>query len=118
VFRGHVLRHRRLPADDVRGSGAGWLTAFDAAGRPRSAFLDRLAAIREVLTSDGRTLVQGALAWIWARSERNIPIPGSKSVAQAEENAGALAHGPLPADRMREIDALLGRVDLRSSPVA
>jgi hypothetical protein len=30
-------------------------------------------------------------------------------VAQAEENAGALSHGPLPDDRMREIDDLLGR---------
>ena len=100
----------RLPGDDVRGSGADWLTAFEPDGRPRQEFLDRLAAIRESLTADGRTLVQGALGWLWARSERTIPIPGFKTVAQVEENAGALAHGPLPADRMREIDALLGRV--------
>ncbi len=73
------------------------------------AFLDRLAAIRESLTSDGRTLVQGALGWLWARSECTVPIPGFKSVAQAEENAGALDHGPLPPERMREIEALLGR---------
>jgi aryl-alcohol dehydrogenase-like predicted oxidoreductase len=99
----------RLSRDDVRGSGAAWLTAFDADGRPQQAFLDGLAAIRDVLASDGRTLVQGALGWIWARSERTIPIPGFKSVAQAEENAGALAHGPLTPERMEEIDALLGR---------
>ena len=60
-------------------------------------------------TTDGRTLVQGALAWIWARSATAVPIPGFKTVAQAEENAGALAHGPLPSDTMREIDLLLGR---------
>ena len=54
--------------------------------------------------------MQGALGWIWARSQRTIPIPGFKTVAQVEENAGALAHGPLSADRMREIDALLGFV--------
>ena len=90
-------------------SGAAWLTAFDAEGRPKPEFLDRLAAIREALTSDGRTLVQGALGWIWGRSGRTVPIPGFKSVAQAEENAGALAHGPLPAERMAEIDGLLGR---------
>ena len=105
----------RLPRDDVRGSGAGWLTAFDPDGRPRREFLDRLAAIREALTADGRTLVQGALGWIWARSERTIPIPGFKTVAQVEENAGALAHGPLPADRMQEVDALLGRELMRPS---
>jgi aryl-alcohol dehydrogenase-like predicted oxidoreductase len=99
----------RLPRSDVRGSGVEWLTAFDRDGRPRRDFLERLAAIRESLTADGRSLVQGALGWIWARSERTIPIPGFKSVAQVEENAGALAHGPLPAERMEEIDALLGR---------
>jgi aryl-alcohol dehydrogenase-like predicted oxidoreductase len=99
----------RLPRDDVRGSGAGWLTAFDADGRPRRDFLEALAAIRECITEGGRTLAQGALAWIWARAENTIPIPGFKSVAQAEENAGALAHGPLSTGRMREIDALLHR---------
>jgi aryl-alcohol dehydrogenase-like predicted oxidoreductase len=98
----------RLPADDVRGSGADWLTAFDREGRPQRELLDRLEAIREALTADGRTLVQGALGWIWARSQRTLPIPGFKTVAQVEENAGALAHGPLSAERMREVDALLG----------
>ena len=99
----------RLGRDDVRASGAEWLTAFDAEGRPQRSFLVRLAAIRDLLTADGRTLVQGALGWLWARSERIVPIPGFKSVAQAEENAGALAYGPLGADAMRQIDGLLGR---------
>jgi len=110
LLSGKFRDSSRLPTDDVRGSGAEWLTAFDRDGRPRQDFLDRLDAIREALTADGRTLVQGALGWIWARSQRTIPIPGFKTVAQVEENAGALAHGPLPADRMREIDALLGFV--------
>jgi len=110
LLSGKFDRTTRLSRDDVRGSGVDWLTAFDADGRPQEEFLDALAAIRESLTEGGRTLVQGALAWIWGRSEQTIPIPGFKSVAQAEENAGALAHGPLPAERMREIDALLHRV--------
>ena len=99
----------RLPSDDIRGSGAPWLTAFDGAGRPSPRFLDALAAIRECLTTDGRTLVQGALAWIWGRSPMAVPIPGFKTVAQAEENAGALAHGPLAPDIMRQIEDLLQR---------
>ena len=33
--------------------------------------------------------------------------PGSSHVAQAEENAGAIAHGPLTPAQMAEIDALL-----------
>ena len=39
--------------------------------------------------------MQGALAWIWARSPVAIPIPGFRTVAQIEENAGAMAGGPL-----------------------
>jgi len=71
--------------------------------------LDQLDAIREILTSNGRSLVQGALAWIWARSEKTIPIPGFKTVAQVEENAKAMQLGPLTSAQMQEIDALLGR---------
>lgn len=71
--------------------------------------LDQLDKIRDILTSNGRSLVQGALAWIWARSEKTIPIPGFKTVAQVEENAKAMEFGPLMPEQMREIDVILGR---------
>lgn len=71
--------------------------------------LDQLDKIREILTSNGRSLVQGALAWIWARSETTVPIPGFKTVAQVEENAGAMELGPLTPEQMKEIDTVLGR---------
>ncbi len=67
----------------------------------------KLAAIRHVLTRDGRTLIQGALGWIWARSKLATPCPGFKNVRQAEENIGAAAFGPLSAAQMQEIDAIL-----------
>jgi Aldo/keto reductase family len=70
-----------LPTDDVRGSGHGWVEYFSD-GRPRPEFLQKLAKIGDVLRSDGRTLVQGAIAWIWARDERTIPIPGFKNARQ------------------------------------
>jgi aryl-alcohol dehydrogenase-like predicted oxidoreductase len=71
--------------------------------------LSQLDAIREILTSNGRSLVQGALAWIWGRSEKTIPIPGFKTVAQVEENAKAMELGPLTVEQMKEIDTILGR---------
>lgn len=71
--------------------------------------LDQLDAIRDILTSNGRTMVQGALAWIWARSEKTIPIPGFKTVAQVEENAKAMELGPLTSGQIQEIDGVLGR---------
>ncbi len=70
---------------------------------------EKLPLIREVLASGGRTLAQGALAWLWARSPRNLPIPGARTVAQVRENAEAMRFGPLRPDQMKEIERLLGR---------
>lgn len=98
-----------LPDEDVRGQHApGWMKYFKD-GQPNPEWLSKLDAIREILTSEGRTLAQGALAWLWARSETTIPIPGFKTVAQVEDNAGAMRFGPLMPDQMREIDTLLER---------
>jgi aryl-alcohol dehydrogenase-like predicted oxidoreductase len=44
---------------------------------------------------------------IWARSPITIPIPGFRTVAQAEQNAHAMALGPLSDQQMREVDRLL-----------
>jgi aryl-alcohol dehydrogenase-like predicted oxidoreductase len=71
--------------------------------------IEKLEAIHEILTSNGRTLAQGALAWIWARSERTIPIPGIRNITQATENAEAMQFGPLSDEQVREIEQLLGR---------
>jgi aryl-alcohol dehydrogenase-like predicted oxidoreductase len=38
-----------------------------------------------------------------------VVSPGCRTVAQVEENAGALSHGPLTAEQLKEIDALLER---------
>ncbi len=99
----------RLPQNDVRGQlGPEWVQFFKN-GRPVPELLEKVDALRDVLTSDGRSMVQGALAWIWARSERAIPIPGFKSVKQAEENARALEHGPLDPAQMRQVAEILVR---------
>jgi aryl-alcohol dehydrogenase-like predicted oxidoreductase len=95
-------------SDTIRGRAPEWLAWFRD-GRPQPAFLARRDAVREILTSGGRTVAQGALAWNWARSPRTVPLPGCRTVAQVEENAGALSHGPLTAEQLKEIDALLER---------
>jgi len=51
--------------------------------------------------------VQGALAWIWGKSECTIPIPGLKNVKQVEEAAKAISLGPLTPSQMSEIEAIL-----------
>lgn len=98
-----------LPTDDVRGKNApAWMRYFTA-GKPNPEFLEKLQAIREILQSGGRSLVQGALAWIWARSSKTVPIPGFKTAGQVEENAKAMEFGPLSFDEMGEIDRILER---------
>lgn len=98
----------RLQPGDIRATPPAWLRFFRD-GRLAPEWAARFDAVRDVLTSGGRTPAQGALAWLWARSPQAVPIPGVRTVAQAEENAGALAHGPLTADQLKEIDTLLDR---------
>ena len=68
--------------------------------------------IRDILTSNGRTMAQGALAYIWALDERMVPIPGFKSVKQVKDNAGALEFGPLTKAQVEEIRGMVGKVEL------
>lgn len=66
--------------------------------------LAKLDRVRSVLTRGGRTLAQGALSWVWARSSLAVPVPGFKTLAQLEENVGAADFGPLSTDDLREIE--------------
>jgi len=71
--------------------------------------IKKALAVREILMTGGRTPVQGALCWLWAKSAATIPIPGFKNVKQVEENAGALAFDPLGPGQMAEIERVLER---------
>ena len=68
--------------------------------------------IRDILTSNGRTMAQCALAYIWALDERMIPIPGFKSVQQVTENAGAMEFGPLTESQLNEIQTIVAKYEM------
>ena len=107
LLTGKYSRHREIDDKDVRGSRSpSWLRYFQN-GTPSAAFLKKLESIREIITARGRTLAQGSLAWIWARSPRTIPIPGFRDVQQVTENVRAMEFGPLESNEMAEIDAIL-----------
>ncbi|MEM7302917.1 MAG: aldo/keto reductase [Pseudomonadota bacterium] len=93
---------------DVRGNNDDWSGYFHD-GRAKEELLAKVSAVRELITSGGRTLTQGALCWLVAKSPNTLPIPGAKTAAQAEENASALQFGPLAPDIMQEIEAVLDR---------
>jgi aryl-alcohol dehydrogenase-like predicted oxidoreductase len=106
LFTGKYQADTEIGPDDVRASAAPWMVLFRD-GRPAPEYLARLDAVREVLTSGGRTLAQGALGWLWAVSAATVPIPGCRTIAQVEDNAGALERGPLAPGQVKEIEALL-----------
>jgi aryl-alcohol dehydrogenase-like predicted oxidoreductase len=99
LLTGKMNRQTTFSDSDVR---HGWDWSGDQGRR-----LDALDKIRSILTEDGRTLAQGALGWLLAKSPAFIPIPGIRTVAQAQDNAGVLAAGPLSDDQMERIAAAL-----------
>jgi len=110
LLTGKYTAETRPATDDVRGEKSPEWMKYFINGKPNPEWLAKRDAIRAILTSNGRTLAQGALAWLWARSPQTIPIPGFRTVKQVEENSGAMAIGPLTTAQMREIDQLLGSV--------
>lgn len=104
LLSGKYTAERRPAPGDVR-LDTPWWDYFDEGAM--QAWLGRLDRVRELLTVGGRSLVQGSLAYLWALDPVIVPLPGIRTPAQAVENAGALAQGPLPADVAAEVTALL-----------
>lgn len=102
ILTGKFHADTRFADDDMR-------RRWDFSGGRMAERLQTLEAMRDILTSQGRSLAQGALAWVWARSDRTLPIPGFKSVVQVRDNAGALSHGTLSPEEFHQIEALMGR---------
>ncbi len=98
----------RIGAQDIRGRNMDWMDYFKN-GQIAPAFANALTAVRDLLQTGGRTLPQGAIAWLWGRSDRTLPIPGFRTVAQVADLVGALEHGPLPAAVMAEIETVIPR---------
>ena len=93
---------------DIRANSLDWLEYFKD-GKITASFKKRLDAVRDLLTSNGRSLTQGALAWNWGLSPNTVPIPGARTAKQAIQNAQALAYGPLSESIMDEIESVLNR---------
>ena len=84
MLTGKFTSDSTLPENDVRHS-------WDLRTGEQARRLDLLHEVRDVLTSGGRTPAQGALGWLWARSEVTIPIPGFKTVAAGRGKRSRIA---------------------------
>jgi aryl-alcohol dehydrogenase-like predicted oxidoreductase len=95
VLTGRWSAVTRLEEDDPRSL---WFN--------QDGFLDLLACAQQIepyLTSGGRSYVQGALGWIWARSPLAIPLPGFRNLGQIRELVQAQQFEPLPVNVMQAI---------------
>lgn len=106
LLSGKYSKDSRLAGEDIRTTGTEWMSFFKH-GKPSAEYLDRLDAIREILSSEGRSLVQGALSWLLAKSDNLIPIPGFKNTKQAVENARVLEMKPMSPDQVEEVEKLV-----------
>jgi aryl-alcohol dehydrogenase-like predicted oxidoreductase len=95
VLAGRWQAGTKLEQADPR---AGWFTD--------EGFLKVLEITKQIkphLTLGGRTMVQGALGWIWRRSPLAIPLPGFRNMEQLNELVQAMQYGPLPKEVVQAI---------------
>jgi len=109
VLTGKFNSDTTFPQDHVR---HGWDMRAERPTRYRL----RVEEVRKMFADagDARTLAQIALAWIWTRSDRTIPIPGFKTVAQVKENIQAMEFGLLSNEQMKKIDEIFERAPVIS----
>ena len=97
LLAGQVERPDDIPADDRRRQHP----RFQGANLDHNARL--VGRLREIAREKGATPAQLALAWLLARGQDVIPIPGTKRVDRLEDNTGAL-HVRLDAADLRRLD--------------
>ena len=89
-----------LPPKDIRLG----MPRFQPAHWPHNRSL--LPAVTAIAREQGCTTAQLALAWVLARGEHIIPIPGTTRIDHLEENAAA-ADVRLSSETMTRLDALI-----------
>ena len=108
LLTGNYGADKKVSADDIRATTNLVVKYFEGA-KANPAYIAQVDAVRELLTTGGRSLVQGAIGWLWARGSMNIPIPGARTALQIEGIAGALAFGALPEHVMAAIERVIER---------
>ena len=100
ILTGKFTTQSKFPENDIRSRG-------DLGDEEGARLLKTVEALREVFTSGGRSMAQGALAYIWGLGEGMVPIPGFKTVQQVKDNAGAMGIGPLDQDQVEQVRAIV-----------
>src|SRR5690606_38361989 len=79
---------------------------FSAENYPKNLAL--LEGYKAIVDEVGCTMAQLAIAWTLHKGEHIIPIPGTRHLAYAQENFGAI-DVRLSADQVARLDALINQ---------
>ena len=100
ILTGKFTTASKFPEDDIRSRG-------DLGDEEGARLLKTINILREVFTSGGRSMAQGALAYIWGLDEHLVPIPGFKTVKQVRDNARAMEYGPLDQSQVEQVRTIV-----------
>lgn len=90
----------QLEAGDIRNN----FPRFNADNHPKNMLL--LTGYKKIADEVGCTMAQLALAWVLAQGTHIIPIPGTRHLAYAQENFGAI-NVKLTSEQVARLDALI-----------
>lgn len=108
VLTGRFQSHADIPEGDLRRM----LPKYSEENFPK--ILELVRGLEDVADAHGCTAAQVALAWLLAQGPEIIPIPGTKSTAKMDENAGS-ALLRLSDQEMQEIRALAERTEIEGT---
>lgn len=104
ILTGKYNSQSTFPKDDIRSQ-----VSFEEDRIVRR--LNTVDALRDIFTAGGRTMAQGALCYILGLDERMVPIPGFKNVQQVQDNASALQFGPMSAEDVAQVQAIVAEYE-------
>lgn len=108
LLGGRYAAGHRFSPEDVRSRTTEWMDYFKD-GVVTVDHAERVSQLRDLLTSGGRSMAQGALGWILARNPRAIPLPGFRTVGQVGDLCGALSKGLLDRATMAAVEMTVPR---------
>lgn len=108
LLGGRYASGHRFGPDDIRSRTTDWMDYFKD-GRVTADHARRLDQLRDLLTACGRSMAQGAVGWILARTPRAVPLPGFRTVEQVEDLCGVLSKGPLDPTNFAAVESVVQR---------
>ena len=103
ILTGAMTKNTELPANDFRRA----IPRFQGDNYQKN--LELAEYVNALAKSKGATPSQVAIAWVMAKGEHIVPIPGTKRISRIEENLGSL-NVSFTSEEMAEISARLDSI--------